>query len=586
MSVLPQLDPDELLPRTNPGQDPDLRQDLPEVGRAPLTDPRQQVSPSGRPATRPDPAQATFRPVQLRKISGNTQQMRIPPKQFKSFPFQLNTKMNSIPSVTPPLEEQPGSVQPYTPAPLQTPVEPVTQSYNYITQQTPGESSSVGSPSWQAPTTPSHGYANLQTASGLHEPVQPYNYVSQQTSSGLHEPVQPYNYAARETPTGSHDSLSLPRRISGFLGIDEMPTTRLVAIAAQAKELATVVVQPQQAATVIMQGEAKKPSKKNWLSFALRAAVTILIFFFLLKGMNWGQLLGALEGASKTVLLIGLFAGILCVFFSAWGWRSAIQAENINADLSRLIALYLVGLGFSHFLPTSMGGDAVKAYYVGRDSGNMAGAASSALTSRITSFIGMLVIAIPGVFVFYKYVTRQVMIEFGLLSVLLLSAIAGALLLATFLPKISDKFLPAKLAKNKLLGKVLEVGTAMTLAARKPRAMLPAMFFGMLFWIASFINYYEYAYALGIKVPLPFYVIAIPFVSIITALPISIGGFGVREGTFVWLFTQIPLSGMHVPPGSALLLSLVMDAQVLFFGLIGGMIYFTMPKKEKINQKQ
>jgi uncharacterized membrane protein YbhN (UPF0104 family) len=124
--------------------------------------------------------------------------------------------------------------------------------------------------------------------------------------------------------------------------------------------------------------------------------------------------------------------------------------------------------------------------------------------------------------------------------------------------------------------KFLEVGEALSATIRRTRFMLTGTLFGMLFWIASFLNYFGYAAALGLHVPLPFYVIAIPFVSIVTFLPISINGFGVREGTFVYLFSTI-----HVPPGTALLLALLMDAQVLLFGLIGGCLYSVMSKGKK-----
>ena len=76
-------------------------------------------------------------------------------------------------------------------------------------------------------------------------------------------------------------------------------------------------------------------------------------------------------------------------------------------------------------------------------------------------------------------------------------------------------------------------------------------------------------------VPFYFYCIAIPFVSLVTFLPISINGFGVRESTFVFIF-----STMHVSSTSALLLALLMDAQVLFFGIVGGCLYLKMGKKK------
>ncbi len=352
---------------------------------------------------------------------------------------------------------------------------------------------------------------------------------------------------------------SFPLPQSDGIAIEDIPT----------QELPTVILQA-------IKSETKKGQKKSLLGVAVRAVVTLLLLAFLLKSMKWSMLVTTIMHVSHTFLLIGLSAGVLCIIFSAYGWRSVVLAENIKADLARLIDLYLVGISFSHFLPTSMGGDAVKAYYVGRDSRNTPGATSAVLMSRITSFVGMLLIALPALVILHAHFTDQVVISFLLLSLLLIAAILGSALVALLLPKLSSRFLKGKWTHNRVFVKVLEVGVALSYAFRRPRSLLSATLFGMLFWVASFLNYYGYAAALGLHVPLTFYAIAIPFVSIIAALPISINGFGVREGAFVYLFSTI-----HVPPTTSLSLALLMDAQVLLFGLIGGYIYFTMSSKKK-----
>jgi len=71
-----------------------------------------------------------------------------------------------------------------------------------------------------------------------------------------------------------------------------------------------------------------------------------------------------------------------------------------------------------------------------------------------------------------------------------------------------------------------------------------------------------------------FYFIAIPFVALVTFLPISINGFGLREGAFVFIFSTI-----HVASASSLLLALFMDAQALLFGLTGICIYLKLGSK-------
>ncbi len=357
----------------------------------------------------------------------------------------------------------------------------------------------------------------------------------------------------------------------------------------------------------------QKSAKKKWIQFAVRAVVTLLLFAFLLKSVSWSTLIMTLIRVHHAFLLLGLAAGVVCIVFSAYGWRSLVLAEHIQTDLARLINLYLVGIAFSHFLPTNMGGDAVKAYYVGRDSRNIPGATSAVLMSRITSFWGMLLIALPTIFIMHAEFTPAVIILFLLLSLLLVGAIGGAIFAAVLLPDASARFLREAWTRHRIfvrireIGNALkatlllpdvsarflrgawirhriyvtmrEIGNALKAALRRPRALCAAILYGMLFWIAGFLNYYGYGAALGLHIPLSFYVIAVAFISIVASLPVSINGFGVREGAFVYLCSTI-----NVPAASSLLVVLLVDAQLLLFGIIGGCIYLAMGNKTSIRR--
>jgi uncharacterized protein (TIRG00374 family) len=320
-------------------------------------------------------------------------------------------------------------------------------------------------------------------------------------------------------------------------------------------------------------------AKKKWRQFAVRAVVTLLLFAFLLKSVSWSALVTTLIHVHHTFLLLGLAAGVLCLVLSAYCWRSLVLAEHIQTDLARLINLYLVGIAFSHFLPTNMGGDAVKAFYVGRDSGNIPGATSAVLMSRVASFFGMLLIAFPALLIMHAEFTPAVIAWFLLLSLLLVGAIGGAIFIAVLLPGVSSRFLKGTWTGHRIFVTIIEIGNALKAAIRRPRALGAAILYGMLFWIASFLNYYGYGAALGLHTPLSFYAIAVPFISIVASLPVSINGFGVREGAFVYLCSTI-----HIPAATSLLVVLLADAQILLFGVIGGCIYLTMGNKTDIKR--
>jgi uncharacterized protein (TIRG00374 family) len=321
----------------------------------------------------------------------------------------------------------------------------------------------------------------------------------------------------------------------------------------------------------------QKATKKKWINFAIRVGFTIILFLFLFKSLSWPTLLQTLAHANLPLVLIGLTIGAFGLVVSAYQWRSLLHIERIPFDLAKLINLYMVGIAFSHFLPTGMGGDAVKAIYVGRESGNKEGSASAVIMSRVTGFFGMLVIATIVLIIWHDRFTFTIVIWFVMLSLLVGCMIIGAVFSATLLPKLFR----GKWARYRIFSSAARIGNALRATAKKPQSLVTATLFGMLFWVIGCLNYYSYALALGIQVPLYFYFVAVPFVSLVTFLPISINGFGVRESAFVYVFSTI-----HVPVASSLLIALLMDAQVLFFGALGGYIYFTMGSSTKVSKQR
>ncbi len=311
----------------------------------------------------------------------------------------------------------------------------------------------------------------------------------------------------------------------------------------------------------------QKITAKKWINLAIRMALTLLLFIFLLRSLSWSTLFAALAHVRHGIVLVGLTVGAFGIVVSSYQWRSLLRAEKIRSDLAVLIDLYMVGVAFSHFLPTGMGGDAVKALYVGREAGNNAGAASAVVMSRVTGFFGMLLIALPVLLIWHEQFAPEVVVWFVLLSLVVGSMIGISVGVTILLPELSQ----GRWATHRIFTSAMRIGNALSLAMRRPRFLGVATLFGVQFWVVGCLNYYSYAIALGLNVPLYFYFVAIPLVSLVTFLPISINGFGLRESAFVSVFSTI-----HVPIATSLLLALLMDVQVLFFGAIGGCIYLMM----------
>src|SRR6202140_2330389 len=160
------------------------------------------------------------------------------------------------------------------------------------------------------------------------------------------------------------------------------------------------------ALSALIRNTSRKVMKKKWVSFTLRGIITLLLFAFLFKSLSWSTLLAAISRANHIFILLSLPVGTLGLMVSAYQWQYLLLAEQIHVNLLKLVKLYLIGTGFSHFLPTGMGGDVVKAFYVGRESGNYVGSASAVVMTRLTGFFGMQLVAFTALVIWHAYFNR------------------------------------------------------------------------------------------------------------------------------------------------------------------------------------
>src|SRR5262245_39554290 len=60
----------------------------------------------------------------------------------------------------------------------------------------------------------------------------------------------------------------------------------------------------------------------------------------------------------------------------AWRWRLLLVANGVNVRIGTVLRQYFIGTFLNNFLPTTVGGDVAKVYYVGREHGYRPVAAS------------------------------------------------------------------------------------------------------------------------------------------------------------------------------------------------------------------
>jgi len=74
--------------------------------------------------------------------------------------------------------------------------------------------------------------------------------------------------------------------------------------------------------------------------------------------------------------------------------------------------------------------------------------------------------------------------------------------------------------------------------------------------------------ALGLELKFYVFIFIIPFVSLVSSIPITIGGIGIRENALVFA-----IASFGIIQSRATLFSLIILAIILIIGMIGGIIY-------------
>jgi glycosyltransferase 2 family protein len=316
----------------------------------------------------------------------------------------------------------------------------------------------------------------------------------------------------------------------------------------------------------------QKP-RYTWLKFVLRLGCTLLLlaFFFKFKSFSGLSVLQKLQHLDDGVLLVVVIVGFIGIVLSSYQWQSLLRSECIHINLRRLINLYLIGIAFNHFLPTGMGGDVIKAYSVGKEGRNPGGSVSAVIMSRVTGFAGMLLVSVPALVIWHTMFALWVTITFVLACLGMCTALISIYFVVTLFPKC----IKGKWAHYRLVTSLLNIGLTLRESLKHPRALCVATAYGFLFHVSAALNYYAFAMLLHMQIPLPFYLVAVPLVSLISFVPTTINGYGLRENAFIQIFLT-----MHVDKATAATLILLMDVQGIFFALIGGSMYLLTHEKK------
>jgi uncharacterized membrane protein YbhN (UPF0104 family) len=297
----------------------------------------------------------------------------------------------------------------------------------------------------------------------------------------------------------------------------------------------------------------------------LRLAVSAAILGGLAAKTDWAQVTSAVRGLRWPVAFAAFAVLIAAQVVSAVRWQWLARPLGFGGPLRGYVGAYFVGMFFNLLLPTSVGGDAVRAMYLNGGSGRKVAAVLSVLLDRLSGLLVLLGVACTAAVVCPVPLPAWVKLAVG--------GAAGAAVIGLSLSPWISRAACALTADQG--GKLARIGKlaasmrdALSVYRREPRMILSSTALSAIVQASSVLQVGLLGLAIGLNVPWAVYGIAAPMVALLTLLPVSLNGMGVREAGMV-----VFLAPAGVPAGSAMTVAFLWFFVQTAAGLLGAVVY-------------
>ncbi len=296
---------------------------------------------------------------------------------------------------------------------------------------------------------------------------------------------------------------------------------------------------------------------KKPIFFFLKVAVSLGLIAWLAARIDLSPLAARFVAADPAWIVAALVAFACQLVVAALRWARIQQAIGATLATRDAVELALIGQFFSQTLPSAIGGDAVRAALAARRGLPIARAASGVLVDRGTALV--VLVALIGVCLPLTASLAPDPVLPAVLAALVAGTAAGLALVL-----LAHRHVLARLAPGRVVTFVTAFASDLRAALVRPDivALAVAVHLGVI------LTMWLLARALAVPADFAACLVLVPPIVLLTTLPVSLAGWGVREGAAVAGFALV-----GVDAADALALSVAFGLVQIAAGLPGLLIW-------------
>jgi uncharacterized protein (TIRG00374 family) len=300
--------------------------------------------------------------------------------------------------------------------------------------------------------------------------------------------------------------------------------------------------------------------------FAVKAAVTVGLIWLVLHNIDLDDTMRRVRSIPISVAAGGLLLLLLLSLLSIVRWQIVMRQFGRVLGFGLTTRLFFEGLFFNQALPSTVGGDGVRIYRSFRAGLPLAAAINSVVLDRVLGLTSLMLLAALAQPLFYERVqSTAARLSFSAVFVVAVCGIFALLLIG---------YLPLWVRRWKVVGGLVDMSHAARKVFVTPSVLFPVTVLSVLGHLISVTIVYLLAGSLNLGVSFLDCLVMVPSVLLLATVPVSVAGWGVREGAMVATFGLL-----GVPAGGAAAASVLFGMGMVITALPGGLFWFLNPDR-------
>ena len=301
---------------------------------------------------------------------------------------------------------------------------------------------------------------------------------------------------------------------------------------------------------------------KTWGLLALKIAISGALIWYFIGKSDLGAVMESLRQVDAATVVAVLAMFLAQIVLVAWRWGALMRLVGVGKGFSfhEIVRTVWSANFFNTTLVSSVGGDAFRLWTIVRAGNPLGKSVNSIFLDRLTALMALMIL----IAISLPYVMELIADEAAFLSY--------ALLIAAFLAGFAALFhanrLPRRIQHWRLVRGLANLAADTRRLSLHMDNLLPVAALSLLVHILNIFVVYVLARGLEIGISFLDCFFLVPPVILAMTLPISIAGWGVREGAMI-----VALGLIGVSQESALVLSILFGLGITLAALPGGVIW-------------